>query len=82
MSLDRGEMLTPAAEMARHYQVAIKKIVAGTVSSYSIGGQSFTKQDLPKLQEGLKYWRRQATRENYGCRLVADVRSSEPEEVT
>ena len=81
MALNRGELLTPAAKMARMYQKAIEQIVAGTLQSYSIQGQSFTKQDLPKLEAGLKYWRRQATRETYGCRLSADVRQNIPESV-
>jgi len=62
--------------MAQLHQDAITEIVAGTVSSYSVLGQSFTKLDLDKLERLCAYHDRRATMALHGVRSVADLRPS------
>lgn len=61
-------------EMAEMYMAAIEKIVAGTVSSYSISGRSFTKHNLPELEDLYRYWLGKAGEKRHGFTTTADMR--------
>lgn len=43
-------------EWAETYEAAINAIVSGEVSSYSLGGRTFSMLDLQRLEEGHRYW--------------------------
>jgi len=66
--------LKNASELAELYQTAIEAIVAGTVSSYSISGRTFTKLDLPTLHDLYNYWASRASAERLGFTTTADMR--------
>jgi hypothetical protein len=63
-----------ASEWAELYQAAIESIVAGTVSSYSISGRSFTKHDLGTLEDLYRYWLGKAAEQSHGFTTQADMR--------
>ena len=48
--------LYTSEQMAELYQTGLVKLLAGNITSYSIGDTSFTKQDISKLEAGYKYW--------------------------
>ncbi len=60
-------------EMAALYRKAIVQIVSGTVSSYSVLGQSFTKHDLKSLEDLCEYHERKYSTSLVGSRAVADL---------
>lgn len=61
---------------AQLYRDAIDQIVAGTVAQYSVLGQSFTKQDLQKLEALAEYHERKHTNSLLGVRAAMDVSKS------
>lgn len=66
--------LKSAEEWAELYQTAIEKIVAGTVSSYSISGRNFTKHNLSELEDLCRYWTAKAAEAKHGFTTSADMR--------
>ena len=41
------------------YEDALDKLVNGGLSAYSVGGQSFTKNDIKFVQEQMLFWKRE-----------------------
>lgn len=66
--------LKTATEWAELYESAITALVGGGVSSYTIQGRSFTKNDLGILTDLHKYWSARATEESSGFTSTADMR--------
>lgn len=59
---------------ALEYEAAITAIIAGTVSSYSIAGRTFTKHDLNTLEALYKYYRAKAEESTRGNVTYANMR--------
>jgi hypothetical protein len=76
VSVTSKDLLRTANEMAQMYQNAIVELIEERVSTYTIAGRSYTKNDLDKLERGLRYWSRQATIDHHGGRSAPDVRTS------
>ncbi len=69
--------LKSAQEWAELYEAAITSIVAGTVSSYSISGRTFTKHDLGTLEDLYRYWVGKAAEQSNGFTTSADMRGGQ-----
>lgn len=61
------------ADEALKCEHAIVAIVSGKVSSYTISGRTFTKNDLNTLKAMAEYFRRRAAETNYGGTTYADM---------
>ena len=61
-------------EMAEMYQAAVEALVTGGISSYSIGGRSFTLNNLGQLEDLLRYWTSKAAEQSGGFVTYADFR--------
>jgi hypothetical protein len=63
------------SEMALMYQTAIESIVTGGLSSYSIAGRSFSKNDLSTLERLFQYYKSKAAEQDRGFVTFADMRA-------
>ena len=66
--------LTQSNVMAETLETAYIDIIEGKVSSYTIGGRTFSRLNIKDLFDQLKYWRARANKEQYGSVTQADVR--------
>ncbi len=57
-------------DLAVEIQSAISAIIVGGLSSYSIGGRSFTKNNLAELQKIFIYYRDLSYEDEYGGATV------------
>ncbi len=66
--------LKSAQQMAEMYQTAIQSLVGGGISSYSVGGRSFTLNNLGQLEDLYRYWSSKAAETRGGFVTYADMR--------
>ena len=59
------------------YEDAHEKLVIDGLSSYSVGGQSFTKNNISFIVEQMNFWRRQMEAEESGSNGTAVVDMSD-----
>ncbi len=55
-----------AQEWAEKYEDVLSKLVDDGLASYSVGGQTFTKQNITFYQEQYLFWKGKAEREADG----------------
>ena len=65
-------MAKTASEWVSILEAAYESLVTGGVSAYSIGGRSFTLNDLATIRDELDYWRDVQARESGGIVTIAD----------
>ena len=65
--------LLTAREWAEKYEDVLVKLVEDGLSSYSVGGQTFTKQNIAFYQEQYLFWKSKAEREADGSGGVSIV---------
>lgn len=61
------------AEEALKCEYALVELVAGRVSSYTIAGRSFTKNDVRAIKELAAYFRQRAAETSIGGTTLADM---------
>lgn len=65
--------LLSAQEWAERYEDVLVKLVDDGLASYSVGGQTFTKQNIAFYQEQYLFWKNRAELEQSGCGGVSIV---------
>jgi len=70
---DMAKNLMTATEWAELYEDVLVKLVTDGLQSYSVGGQTFTKQSIAFYQEQYLFWKSRAELESSGCGGVSIV---------
>ncbi len=70
--------LLSAQQWAEKYEDVLVKLVEDGLASYSVGGQTFTKQNIAFYQEQYLFWKSAADRETNGSGGVSIVNQGNP----
>lgn len=65
-------MAKTASEWVAILEAAYESLLTGGVSAYSIGGRSFTLNDISTIRDELDHWREVQARETGGIVSIAD----------
>ncbi len=65
--------LLTAQQWAEKYEDVLSKLVDDGLASYSVGGQTFTKQNIAFYQEQYLFWKSKAEQEESGSGGVSIV---------